>query len=662
MSRYKDVSFKIKGEDFFSGTFKKLSNEIVGTAAKFRSLRLSVANIKTIAMSAIGGYFAKTIIDTGDHIHKLNQKLGVSTEALSQYKYAMESSRTSFETFTASIQKMMVNVSEAVNGKGKAIEVFKELKIEVNDFKKLKPEEQFEVIADRLLEVSDETDKARIATKIFGDSGVALLQAMTGGSDGLRKMREEAHNLGLTLSQTDANAMASFGDALGRLKSSFNALMQEVVIVLMPALVWLMDLIKNSLVAAVNIFKRKWDELGEALNYILEDFFELEGGMKTAAKGIAYAFEVCCGLVQKYWLSMKTVAVGATAVLLDAIGIIMEKTSSIMNKFGTDNGFTKYLSEKGAMLSDAKNGLDEYLQSMMQVQSYEELSKSFDFNKDKDSKIGQKVDFKKTEFAPELSGDALKEYNKLLQQRNQILNEIQTPMEKFMERMALLDQLNQAGLLTQLEYNKAFEQAQTNFEKTESVMTFEKALQSVGGEAMKMGDILKNGVGMAIDGLASEITEFVLTGKANFLELAGSIAKMVLEMTIKLLILKTLMTALGIPTVAFAKGGVFSSGNNLTTFASGGVVNTPTLFPMSGGRTGLMGEAGAEAIMPLTRGQDGKLGVKMYNKGNKGNAEPQSITNISFNVKSDRPEEFRRSQAQIEADLIGVINRAKRNS
>lgn len=58
MSRYTDVSFKIKGEDFFSGAFKKLSNNIVGTAAKFRSLRLSVANIKTIAMSAIGGYFA----------------------------------------------------------------------------------------------------------------------------------------------------------------------------------------------------------------------------------------------------------------------------------------------------------------------------------------------------------------------------------------------------------------------------------------------------------------------------------------------------------------------------------------------------------------------------------------------------------------------------
>lgn len=59
----------------------------------------------------------------------------------------------------------------------------------------------------------------------------------------------------------------------------------------------------------------------------------------------------------------------------------------------------------------------------------------------------------------------------------------------------------------------------------------------------------------------------------------------------------------------FANGGVFSGGN-VIPFANGGVVGSPTFFPMSGGRTGLMGEAGPEAIMPLKRGRDGKLGVQ----------------------------------------------------
>lgn len=64
-----------------------------------------------------------------------------------------------------------------------------------------------------------------------------------------------------------------------------------------------------------------------------------------------------------------------------------------------------------------------------------------------------------------------------------------------------------------------------------------------------------------------------------------------------------------VPGVQMAKGGVVSNGQ-LVPYASGGVVSAPTMFPMSGGKTGLMGEAGPEAIMPLKRGKNGKLGVQ----------------------------------------------------
>jgi hypothetical protein len=60
----------------------------------------------------------------------------------------------------------------------------------------------------------------------------------------------------------------------------------------------------------------------------------------------------------------------------------------------------------------------------------------------------------------------------------------------------------------------------------------------------------------------------------------------------------------------FARGGVFAGGQDLTAFARGGVVNRPTVFPFARG-IGLMGEAGPEAILPLRRGRDGRLGVEM---------------------------------------------------
>ena len=63
-----------------------------------------------------------------------------------------------------------------------------------------------------------------------------------------------------------------------------------------------------------------------------------------------------------------------------------------------------------------------------------------------------------------------------------------------------------------------------------------------------------------------------------------------------------------------ANGNAFSGGN-VIPFASGGVVSSPTVFPMANGGVGLMGEAGPEAIMPLSRGANGKLGVKSSGGG-----------------------------------------------
>lgn len=101
---------------------------------------------------------------------------------------------------------------------------------------------------------------------------------------------------------------------------------------------------------------------------------------------------------------------------------------------------------------------------------------------------------------------------------------------------------------------------------------------------------------------------------------------------------------------AFEKGGSFSQGR-VMPFASGGVVNGPTLFPMRGG-TGLMGEAGPEAIMPLARGADGKLGVR---------AAASAPVSVVMNINTPDAESFRRSNSQIAAQMGRMLARGNRN-
>ncbi|HEX7775902.1 MAG TPA: phage tail tape measure protein [Parvibaculum sp.] len=102
---------------------------------------------------------------------------------------------------------------------------------------------------------------------------------------------------------------------------------------------------------------------------------------------------------------------------------------------------------------------------------------------------------------------------------------------------------------------------------------------------------------------------------------------------------------------ANADGNVISGGR-IKPFAKGGVLQSPMLFPLQGG-TGLAGEAGPEAILPLQRGSDGRLGV-----ASGGGAAPAQIT---FNVTAADAESFRRSETQIAAMLSRVAARGGRN-
>jgi phage-related minor tail protein len=104
----------------------------------------------------------------------------------------------------------------------------------------------------------------------------------------------------------------------------------------------------------------------------------------------------------------------------------------------------------------------------------------------------------------------------------------------------------------------------------------------------------------------------------------------------------------GAGVTAYAAGGV---PGRVMPFAEGGVVAAPTYFPMSG-EMGLMGEAGAEAILPLKRGADGALGVAA--EGGSG------TTVIHFQVTASDAASFARSEGQITAMLARSVGRGRR--
>ncbi len=100
----------------------------------------------------------------------------------------------------------------------------------------------------------------------------------------------------------------------------------------------------------------------------------------------------------------------------------------------------------------------------------------------------------------------------------------------------------------------------------------------------------------------------------------------------------------------FGGGSAPASQSDVTGFAQGGVFASPRYFP-SGNGLGVLGEAGPEAIMPLTRGADGRLGVA---------ASGAREGNVVVHIATPDAPSFLRSEAQVTAALARAVARGRR--
>ena len=153
--------------------------------------------------------------------------------------------------------------------------------------------------------------------------------------------------------------------------------------------------------------------------------------------------------------------------------------------------------------------------------------------------------------------------------------------------------------------------------------------------------------------LASAFTGLAVQGKdlGTVLEqLATRLANLALTAALKPL--ETSLTSLlsGAGGLGFASGGVIGEGQ-VKPFARGGVVAAPTYFPL-GASLGLMGEKGAEAILPLARGADGRLGVRSSDGAGRGP--------VTVNIATPDLSGFRRSDAYVSGLVARAVARGQR--
>ena len=242
---------------------KKMQGMSDKTAKKFRTVGKAMTIAGGVIVGALGA-MTKKFVETGDWIDKMSKRTGIGAEALSELAYAADLSGASLTDVEKSVKRMSGTILDAHSGLETYVRAFDQIGVSVDDLMQMNPEQQFLAISEAIASIEDPTIRAAIAQDIFGRAGTALLPMMTDGAEGLRKMREEARDLGIIYTTETAKSAADLKDAQTALKESVKGLSMAFTQHLVPLLTDLVKKITDT-VAKVSEWARENPKLAKTI-------------------------------------------------------------------------------------------------------------------------------------------------------------------------------------------------------------------------------------------------------------------------------------------------------------------------------------------------------------------------------------------------------------
>lgn len=214
---------------------KKVGAQMKRHGQRIASIGAGITGVGAAVTAPLAGAIAH-FQTAGDELHKMGIRSRASTEELSQLGFAAEQSGTSMKTVADGMFRMGRRIANAATGGGPAKRALDDLGLSAEKLSKLSSAEQLETVADALGSVESESLAAQYGFELLGDSYKQMAPLLAEGGSGIRALREEADELGLTVSQMDADNAAALGDALNRITRAGKALVFGVGAALGPTL------------------------------------------------------------------------------------------------------------------------------------------------------------------------------------------------------------------------------------------------------------------------------------------------------------------------------------------------------------------------------------------------------------------------------------------
>ncbi|NMC84288.1 MAG: hypothetical protein GYA58_03280 [Anaerolineaceae bacterium] len=275
-----------KQEEETAEASKNLGEGISGLGTTMKVGITAIAGLATV-VAGVGAAIGKLVFDTASasaELVDLSAKTGISTERLQELSYVGDQVGTSSDTMTSSLARLIrsmgdaqeqtndYNESLAKAGEtgtdielGPAAAAFKDLGLSATDANgKLRDsEEVFYDIVNALGDISNETERDRLALEIFGRSAMELNPLIKAGSDEIERLSEEAHAVGAVMSEETVAAMEAFDDQLSSIKAGLKGTLGELAGAFLPGFSGLASQVQGYMKELANVVSSANGDLGQ---------------------------------------------------------------------------------------------------------------------------------------------------------------------------------------------------------------------------------------------------------------------------------------------------------------------------------------------------------------------------------------------------------------
>ena len=225
----------------------------------------------------------KTVAEYGDAVDKAAQKVGMSTDAYQKWDYALKLSGSSMDQTAMGVKTLTNTLEDARAGTQSARDKFAALGISMDDLKDKSRDDVFGMVVTQLQGVTDETQRAALATEMFGRSGMNMIPMLNMSSEELQKVMDEADRYGIVMSEDSVKAAAAFDDAMLKMQSTAQGVRNRVFGAMMPAITKIMDGFSDSLAG----FEGGSEKISEGINDLVSQITDK----------IPYALELLAGVI-----------------------------------------------------------------------------------------------------------------------------------------------------------------------------------------------------------------------------------------------------------------------------------------------------------------------------------------------------------------------------